>query len=77
MSKYKLITRADEADIPEWNKFIFKHPSGNIFQSPEYYSLISSQRNVKPITLFIIDSESRILGILIGEHLFENKFYKK
>lgn len=71
----KIFTDPDDKLLEQWAKFVIEHPNGNIFQTPQYYSILKSQQNTKPISLFLIDDDE-ILSILIGEQLSENKIYK-
>jgi hypothetical protein len=59
-----------------WAKFILLHPKGNIFQSPNYYSIFCSTDNVRPAAFLLIDKNDLIKGVLVciiqyqlGKHL--------
>jgi lipid II:glycine glycyltransferase (peptidoglycan interpeptide bridge formation enzyme) len=50
----------------QWSSFVYDHPNGNIFQTPEMYEVYKNTKNYKPISLFIIDDNDEILGILLA-----------
>ena len=42
----------------EWNEFVFKHPYGNIFQSPHLAQVFEKAKGVEPIALAVVDEKS-------------------
>lgn len=77
MPRYNIIKSIDDIDRGKWNNFVYNHANGNIFQTPEYYESIKSQQNINPLSILITNNNNEIIGVLIGEHLFEKKFYSQ
>ena len=73
---YKIITDTYSIDRQAWNNFVHNHPNGNIFQTPEFFSTLRTPDNIIPLSIFLTNFDNEIEGVLIGEYLFENKFYK-
>jgi len=67
-----VITEVDEELKIQWEKFVFEHPNGNIFQSPEYYKLILDSKILKPVVVILLDENKNIVGVLIGVIQKEN-----
>ena len=42
----------------EWNEFVFKHPYGNIFQSPHLAQVFEKAKGIEPIALALVDEKS-------------------
>ena len=36
---YKIIKDYSKINIDKWSEFIYKHPDGNIFQTPEMFKI--------------------------------------
>ena len=55
----------DSPDITRWSEFIYNHPHGYIFQTPEMAEVYKRTKNYEPISLAAIDAENdEILAIL-------------
>lgn len=48
----------------EWAKFVFDHPNGNIFQTPEMYEVFKETKNFTPTFIGVVDNSGDILGLL-------------
>jgi lipid II:glycine glycyltransferase (peptidoglycan interpeptide bridge formation enzyme) len=59
------LTSINNLNIDEWSKFVFNHPHGNIFQTPEMYEVFKRTKNYSPIFLAVID-DNNIIGILLS-----------
>jgi len=60
-----MIEITDSPDIKRWGKFVYNHPKGNIFQTPEMAEVYRRTKNYEPITLAAIDENTKeIIGIL-------------
>ena len=53
-------------DKDEWSKFVYNHPHGNIFQTPEMYDIYQNIRNYEPVFLAAINDEDEVLGLLLA-----------
>lgn len=55
----------DSIDHKKWADFVYNHPHGNIFQTPEIREVYERTKNYKPITLAAMDREGdEVLAIL-------------
>jgi len=50
----------------KWADFIFNHPHGNIFQTPEMFEVYKKTRNYEPVFLAVVDEKGEILGTLLA-----------
>jgi lipid II:glycine glycyltransferase (peptidoglycan interpeptide bridge formation enzyme) len=50
MNNYK-ITR--ELNKCQWSSFVYEHPNGNVFQTPEMYEVYENTKNYEPIFLAV------------------------
>ena len=39
MNDYSVITNGNNIDKNKWSEFVYNHPHGNIFQTPEMYEV--------------------------------------
>ena len=59
-------------DPQKWSDFVYNHPHGNIFQTPEMAEVYSRTKNREPISLAVIDTDSdEIYAFLQGALLKE------
>ena len=63
MNNYK-ITR--ELNKCQWSSFVYDHPNGNVFQTPEMYEVYENTKNYEPIFLAVINDKNEILGTLLA-----------
>ncbi len=50
----------------QWSSFVYDHPNGNIFQTPEMYEVYKNTKNYEPIFIDVIDDNDEILGMLLA-----------
>jgi serine/alanine adding enzyme len=55
-----------ELNREAWSDFVFQHPEGNVFQTPEMYDVCKSTKNYEPHFLGIVDDDGGILAILVA-----------
>ena len=55
-----------EVDQQKWSNFVYGHPNGNIFQTPEMYDVYMNTKNYEPILLAVLSEDNEILGILLA-----------
>ena len=60
-----MIKITESPDIKRWGEFVYNHPKGNIFQTPEMAEVYRSTERYKPITLAAIDNDN-IIAILLA-----------
>ena len=53
-------------DIKQWSEFVYNHPQGNIFQTPEMVDVYKRTKNYEPICLAVVDSSDEILVVLVA-----------
>lgn len=63
---YKIIKDYSKINIDKWSEFIYKHPDGNIFQTPEMFKIYINTDNYEPIILSVVKSNGDLLGILLA-----------
>lgn len=52
-------------DFSLWKSFVYNHPNGNIFQTPEMYEVYSKTKNYEPI-LVTIGDKNNLYGLILG-----------
>lgn len=50
----------------EWQKFVYDHPKGNIFQTPQMFYSYTCAKNYEPIFIACTSGEGEIIGLLVG-----------
>jgi len=54
----------DSPNRKDWSDFVYNHPHGNIFQTPEMAEVYKRTKNYEPITLAALDDNNRIIAFL-------------
>jgi lipid II:glycine glycyltransferase (peptidoglycan interpeptide bridge formation enzyme) len=62
----QIISNRDLIDTQKWREFVNKHPNGNIFQTPEMYSVYQKTPKYFPIILVCQEMDGVILGVLLA-----------
>lgn len=65
-----MIKISNNPDVTKWGEFVYKHPNGNIFQTPEMAEVYKVTKNYEPISLAAIDQDE-IIGVLQGVNIKE------
>jgi serine/alanine adding enzyme len=55
-----------EIERNQWSEFVASHPHGNIFHAPEMFDLYNSDEKNEPVFLAVLNSETKICGLLIA-----------
>ncbi len=63
-----------ELDNLKWSDFVFLHPEGNIFQSPEMYDVYRHTKSYEPILVALLDDRDEVLGVLLSVVQREDSF---
>ena len=69
MAEYQnsMIEITDSPDIKQWSEFVYNHPYGNIFQTPEMAEVYRRTKNYEPISLAAIDdTTNEMLAVLLA-----------
>jgi len=53
-------------DCAKWKEFVYNHPDGNIFQTPEMYEVYKNTKNYEPVFVAAVDENQEILGTLLA-----------
>ena len=61
MREYRLKSKIDRK---QWWDFVFNHPQGNIFQTPEMFDVFMAAKNNHPLLTAVTNVDNEILGIL-------------
>jgi lipid II:glycine glycyltransferase (peptidoglycan interpeptide bridge formation enzyme) len=60
-----VITDYHKIDQKKWEDFVFNHPRGNIFHTPEMINVYEKTKNYYPVVLFAIQDQE-IVGVISG-----------
>lgn len=60
------VTSYSDIEIEKWADFVYNHPNGNIFQTPEMYEVYNATKNYEPSIICCVDEEKNILGLLLS-----------
>ena len=63
MREYRLTNKIDRK---QWSDFVFNHPQGNIFQTPEMFDVFMAVKNNQPLLTAVTNGDNEILGILVA-----------
>jgi len=55
-----------ELDRKKWSEFIYNHPNGNIFQTPQMYEIYKNTKNWEPLFLAALDASDNVVGVLLA-----------
>ena len=59
-----MVEITDPPDIKQWSKFVYNHPQGNLFQTPEMAEVYKRTKNYELISLAVLDDTDEILAVL-------------
>lgn len=55
-----------ELNREKWSEFVYDHPYGNVFQTPEMFEVYKNTENYEPIFLAVVNEKDEILGTLLA-----------
>ena len=61
-----MIEITDSPDVKKWSEFVYGHPYGNIYQTPEMAEVYKRTKNYEPISLAVIDENDNIIALLLA-----------
>jgi len=61
----RIVTAADAIDRKEWERFVYDHPQGNVFQTPQMYEVYCSNKKYQPVVLACYQKDA-LDGILLA-----------
>ena len=62
----QLIDDTSNIDKERWSDFVYAHPNGNIFQTPEMYEVYKSVKNYEPLFFAVINDKGDLIGIMLA-----------
>jgi len=66
------IIYAKKINKKKWSDFVYNHPNGNIFQTPEMYEVYQNTKNYEPVFLSVVNNRDEISGTLLAVIQKEN-----
>lgn len=69
----QIIKDYNSIDIEDWREFVFNHPNGNVFQTPEMYDVYINSANIHPYVFIAIDENEKIIGLMLSVLIKEKK----
>jgi serine/alanine adding enzyme len=76
-SGYKIIDDSLMISESDWEVFVQDHPDGNVFQSPDMVRFYETTEEYKPVTLFAVDKDGRISGVMVAHIISDGGFLRK
>ena len=64
--KLKVATDISKINKKKWPDFVYRHPNGNIYQTPEMYEVYKNTKNYEPIFLAVVNEDNEISGTLLA-----------
>lgn len=64
-SNYRIVTDANAINRAQWQRFVFAHPQGNIFQTPQMYDAYRTTKNYQPVVVACLQKDT-LVGILLA-----------
>jgi len=62
---FRILSNAADIDREQWEKFVLNHPQGNIFQTPQMYSVYDMTNNFQPVVVACFENGS-MAGVLLA-----------
>lgn len=62
---YRVVADAVAIDRKQWEQFVYDHPQGNVFQTPQMFTVYSTTKNYSPIAIACY-KENDLVGILLA-----------
>lgn len=76
-SGYKIISDSFMVSEADWEAFVQDHPDCNVFQSPDIVKFYRAIEEYKPVTLFSIDKDGRIAGVMVAYIISDGGFLRR
>jgi serine/alanine adding enzyme len=54
----------DALNENDWRKFVYQHPNGNIFHTPELFHVFENTQNHRPLLMAAVDQDGQVLALL-------------
>ena len=76
-SGYRIINDCLMVNETDWETFVQDHPDCNVFQSPDMVRFYKATDEYKPVTLFSIDKDGRIAGVMVAYIISDGGFLRR
>lgn len=63
MIEYRITGKIDRK---QWSDFVFNHPQGNIFQTPEMFDVFRMTKKNHPVFMAVVNRNNQISGLLVA-----------
>lgn len=63
---FRVITNYEDCNKDAWSSFVYYHPNGNIFQTPEICLIYERTKNYEPFLVAVLNSNDEIEGLLLS-----------
>ena len=63
--EFKIIKGIGELDKKKWSDFVYNHPNGNVFQTPEMFDVYTKTKKYEPVFLAVVNGKDEISGTLL------------
>ena len=64
--QYRIIEDIREVDRARWNGFVEGHPSGSVFQSPDFADLFRGDDHYMPVFIGVLDENGKYLALVLA-----------
>ncbi|HUT43333.1 MAG TPA: GNAT family N-acetyltransferase [Desulfobacterales bacterium] len=61
----RIVSDPKAIDRKQWERFVYDHPQGNVFQTPQMYTAYSATKNYQPIVVACYEKDA-LVGILLA-----------
>lgn len=61
----QIISNPDKVNRKEWSDFVYNHPNGNVFQTPEMFEVYNNTKYYEPVFLAVI-TNNKISALLLA-----------
>ena len=63
---YEIVNRPTIELTPKWERFVYNHPQGNVFQTHYMYKVYGQSTDYTPFVFIMLDGEGDIVGSLLS-----------
>ena len=64
--KFNTVTDGDLINREKWSDFVFSHPQGSVFQTPEYFFAFHGLEDDFSECVALLDDANEILGLVVA-----------
>ncbi|MCK4888772.1 MAG: hypothetical protein KAS97_02505, partial [Candidatus Aminicenantes bacterium] len=71
--RYEVLEEPIKTNRREWSEFVYNHPEGNIFQTPEMFDVYNETDKYEPFVFAVVNDRKKFEAILIAVIQKEHK----